>query len=81
LSSSTGSCKKKHNSDEIKLSWHLAKTLGLDIKERTFRHGLRQLLERGSLYESLLERCGLLVANTDNGDAFVGAAIVNIHTI
>jgi hypothetical protein len=46
---------EKPNSDEIALSWHLAKTLGLDVPERTYRHGLRQLLEREFLYESLVD--------------------------
>lgn len=46
---------EKPNADEIALSWHLAKTLGLDIPERTYRHGLRQLLEREFLYESLVD--------------------------
>jgi hypothetical protein len=46
---------EKPNSDEIAISWHLAKTLGLDIPERTYRHGLRQLLEREFLYESLVD--------------------------
>lgn len=46
---------EKPNADEIGLSWHLAKTLGLDIPERTYRHGLRQLLEREFLYESLVD--------------------------
>jgi hypothetical protein len=46
---------EKPNSDEVALSWHLAKTLGLDIPERTYRHGLRQLLEREFLFESLVD--------------------------
>ena len=46
---------EKPNADEIALSWHLAKTLGLDIPERTYRHGLRQLLEREFLFESLVD--------------------------
>jgi hypothetical protein len=60
---------EKPNSDEIALSWHLAKTLGLDIPERTYRHGLRQLLEREFLYESLVD--GLYFVNIRymfNGD-------------
>jgi hypothetical protein len=60
---------EKPNSDEIALSWHLAKTLGLDIPERTYRHGLRQLLEREFLYESLVH--GLYFVNMRymfNGD-------------
>jgi hypothetical protein len=60
---------EKANSDEIALSWHLAKTLGLDIPERTYRHGLRQLLEREFLYESLVD--GLYFVNIRhmfNGD-------------
>lgn len=60
---------EKPNSDEIALSWHLAKTLGLDMPERTFRHGLRQLLEREFLYESLVD--GLYFVNIRymfNGD-------------
>lgn len=46
---------EKPNTDEIALSWHFAKTLGLDMPERTYRHGLRQLLEREFLYESLVD--------------------------
>jgi hypothetical protein len=46
---------EKPNSDEIALSWHLATTLGLDMPERTYRHGLRQLLEREFLCESLVD--------------------------
>lgn len=46
---------EKPNSDEIALSWHLAKMRGLDIPERTYRHGLRQLLEREFLFESLVD--------------------------
>src|ERR1700677_1186081 len=42
---------EKPNSDEIAISWRLAKTLGLDIPERTYRHGLRQPLEREVLFE------------------------------
>jgi hypothetical protein len=60
---------EKPNSDEIALSWRLAKTLGLDIPERTYRHGLRQLLEREFLYESLVD--GLYFVNIRymfNGD-------------
>lgn len=60
---------EKPNSDEIALSWHLARTLGLDIPERTYRHGLRQLLEREFLYESLVD--GLYFVNIRymfNGD-------------
>jgi len=60
---------EKPNSDEIALSWHLAKTLGLDIPERTYRHGLSQLLEREFLYESLVD--GLYFVNIRymfNGD-------------
>ncbi len=55
----------------MKLRYHgiLAKTLGLDIPERTYRHGLRQLLEREFLYESLVD--GLYFVNIRymfNGD-------------
>lgn len=46
---------EKPNSDQIALSWHLARQRGLDIPERTYRHGLRQLLEREFLYESLVD--------------------------
>jgi len=46
---------EKPNADEIALSLHLAKTLGLNIPERTYRHGLRQLLEREFLFESLVD--------------------------
>ncbi|MBV8810961.1 MAG: hypothetical protein JO033_20010 [Acidobacteriaceae bacterium] len=42
---------EKPNSDEIALSWHLAKTLGLEMPQRTYRHGLRQLSEREFLRE------------------------------
>jgi hypothetical protein len=60
---------EKPNSDEIPLSWHLAKMRGLDIPERTYRHGMRQLLEREFLYESLVD--GLYYVNIRymfNGD-------------
>ncbi|MCW5631900.1 MAG: hypothetical protein KIT17_01055 [Rubrivivax sp.] len=57
------------NTDQIALSWHLAKQRGLDIPERTYRHGLRQLLEREFLFESLVD--GLYYVNIRymfNGD-------------
>ena len=50
------------NRDESALSWHPAKTLGLDIPDRTYRHRLRQLLERKFLYEGPVD--GLYFANT-----------------
>lgn len=46
---------EKPNSDEVALSWRLAADMGYKIPERTFRDGLRQLLEREFLYESLVE--------------------------
>src|SRR5262245_17566890 len=57
------------NTDQIALSWHLAKQRGLEIAERTYRHGLRQLLEREFLFESLVD--GLYYVNIRymfNGD-------------
>jgi hypothetical protein len=40
--------------DQIGLSHELAKRSGLDISDRVFRNGLRDLLEREFLYESLV---------------------------
>lgn len=40
--------------DQIGLSHEQAKRAGLDISERVFRNGLRDLLARGFLYESLV---------------------------
>lgn len=62
------------NTDKVALSWRLAVDMGYDVPERTFRHGLRQLLEREFLYESLVE--GVYFVNITymfNGDrlAFV----------
>ena len=62
--------------DQIGLSYELARRLGLDISERVFRNGLRDLLEREFLYESLIP--GVFFVNIRymfNGDriAFVKA--------
>jgi hypothetical protein len=60
---------EKPNTDEVALSWRLATDLGYRIPERTFRDGLRQLLEREFLYESLVE--GVYFVNIQymfNGD-------------
>ncbi len=40
--------------DQIGLSYELAKRLGLEMSERVFRNGLRDLLEREFLFESLI---------------------------
>jgi hypothetical protein len=42
--------REKHGNDKIELSQYLAKDHGLN--ERTFRRGLRELLEKGFLYRS-----------------------------
>lgn len=60
--------------DQIGLSHEQAKRMGLDISERVFRNGVRDLLEREFLYESLVS--GLFFINIRymfNGDrlAFV----------
>jgi hypothetical protein len=60
--------------DQIGLSHVQAKRMGLDISERVFRNGIRDLLEREFLYESLVP--GLFFINIRfmfNGDrlAFV----------
>ena len=60
--------------DQIGLSHEQAKRMGLDISERVFRNGIRDLLEREFLYESLVS--GLFFINIRymfNGDrlAFV----------
>jgi len=60
---------EKPNSDEVALSWRLAVDMGYTIPERTFRDGLRQLLEKEFLYESLVE--GVYFVNIQymfNGD-------------
>ena len=62
--------------DQIGLSYELARRLGLDLSERVFRNGLRDLLEREFLYESLIP--GVFFVNIRymfNGDriAFVKA--------
>jgi hypothetical protein len=67
------------NTDKVALSWRLAVDMGYDIPERTFRHGLRQLLEREFLYESLVD--GVYFVNITymfNGDrlAFVNGYAV-----
>jgi hypothetical protein len=41
-------------SDKIELNYYLARKYGLDMPERTFRHGLRQLLEKEFIYESMV---------------------------
>jgi hypothetical protein len=40
--------------DKIELNYYLARKYGLEMPERTFRHGLRQLLEKEFIYESLV---------------------------
>ncbi len=40
--------------DQIGLSYELAKRLGLEMSERVFRNGLRDLLEHEFLFESLI---------------------------
>jgi hypothetical protein len=40
--------------DKIELNYYLARKYGLDMPERTFRHGLRQLLEKEFIFESLV---------------------------
>ena len=70
-----GLLQAKPNTDEVALSWRLAVELGYKIPERTFRHGLRQLLETEFLFESLVE--GVYFVNIRymfNGDrlTFVG---------
>ena len=60
--------------DQIGLSHEQARRMGLDISERVFRNGIRDLLEREFLYESLVS--GLFFINIRymfNGDrlAFV----------
>jgi hypothetical protein len=40
--------------DKIELNYYLARKYGLDMPERTFRHGLRQLLEKEFVYESMV---------------------------
>lgn len=62
--------------DQIGLSYELARRLGLDLSERVFRNGLRDLLEREFLFESLIP--GVFFVNIRymfNGDriAFVKA--------
>ena len=71
------------NTDRVALSWRLAVDLGYEIPERTFRHGLRQLLEREFLYESLVD--GVYFVNITymfNGDrlAFVNGYAVRRPT-
>jgi hypothetical protein len=60
---------ERPNTDEVALSWRLAADMGYTIPERTFRDGLRQLLEKEFLYESLVE--GVYFVNIQymfNGD-------------
>jgi len=40
--------------DKIELNYYLARKYGLTMPERTFRHGLRQLLEKEFIYESMV---------------------------
>ena len=40
--------------DKIELNYYLARKYGLKMPERTFRHGLRQLLEKEFIYESMV---------------------------
>jgi len=40
--------------DKIELNYYLARKYGLEMPERTFRHGLRQLLEKEFIYESMV---------------------------
>jgi hypothetical protein len=40
--------------DKIELNYYLARKYGLVLPERTFRHGLRQLLEKEFVYESMV---------------------------
>jgi hypothetical protein len=40
--------------DKIELNYYLACKYGLEMPERTFRHGLRQLLEKEFIYESMV---------------------------
>jgi hypothetical protein len=40
--------------DKIELNYYLARKYGLEMPERTFRHGLRQLLEKEFVYESMV---------------------------
>jgi hypothetical protein len=40
--------------DQIGLGYEQAQRLGVDISERVFRNGIRDLLERGFLFESLI---------------------------
>ena len=60
--------------DQIGLSYEQARLLGVDMSERVFRNGVRDLLEKGFLFESLVS--GLFFVNIQfmfNGDrlAFV----------
>src|SRR5262245_35551915 len=40
--------------DQIALNYYLARKYGLDMPERTFRHGLRQLLAKEFIFESMV---------------------------
>jgi hypothetical protein len=40
--------------DKIELNYYLARKYGLEMPERTFRHGLRQLLEKEFIFESMV---------------------------
>lgn len=59
----------KPNIDQVALSYELASRAGLDISDRVYRNGLRDLLEHEFIYESLVP--GLFFVNVKfifNGD-------------
>jgi hypothetical protein len=61
--------------DKIELNYYLARKYGLDMPERTFRHGLRQLLEKEFIFESMVSDVFFMnIRYMFNGDrlAFVG---------
>jgi len=60
---------ERPNKDEVNLSFAIARRMTLDLNERTYRRGMRELIEREFLFESLAD--GLYYVNIRymfNGD-------------